>query len=78
MLVVLIERQRPVVLPSTTGEPPKRLIGLRKIWLDAGASKTVSITIDPNASNHPLRTWDKDAQRRDGKDNWQRRETKGR
>ncbi|WP_124382848.1 beta-glucosidase [Ralstonia sp. SET104] len=51
-----------VALPSATGEPPKRLIGFQKVWLDAGASKTVSITIDPNASNHPLSTWDKDAQ----------------
>jgi len=34
-------------LPASSGEPPKRLIGWRKLDLAAGASKTVNMTIDP-------------------------------
>jgi len=51
-----------VGLPSSTGEPPRRLVGFQKVSLAPGASQTISITIDPNAANHPLGTWDKDAQ----------------
>ncbi|MGR8024674.1 beta-glucosidase [Burkholderia cenocepacia] len=51
-----------VALPSSSGEPPKRLVGFKKVFLNPGASQTVSLNIDPNASNHPLSTWDKDAQ----------------
>jgi beta-glucosidase len=49
-------------LPAAVGEPPKRLVGFQKVFLQPGASQTVTINIDPNASNHPLSTWDKDAQ----------------
>lgn len=49
-------------LPASMGEPPKRLVGFQKVSLQPGASQTVTINIDPNASNHPLSTWDKDAQ----------------
>lgn len=38
-------------------QPPKRLVGFQKVSLAAGASTTVSITIDPAASNHPLSVW---------------------
>jgi beta-glucosidase len=34
-------------LPASTGEPPKRLVGWQKVDLAAGASKTVTIAIDP-------------------------------
>ncbi len=34
-------------LPGSTGEPPKRLIGWQKVELAPGASKTVTLTIDP-------------------------------
>jgi beta-glucosidase len=38
-------------------QPPKRLIGFRKIELAAGTSGDVSVVIDPAASNHPLSVW---------------------
>jgi beta-glucosidase len=40
-------------------QPPKRLVGFAKVELEAGAQREVSITIDPEASNHPLSVWDK-------------------
>ena len=40
-----------------TTQPPKRLVGFRKVDLAAGASKEVTISIDPSASNHPLSVW---------------------
>ncbi|CAB3656544.1 beta-glucosidase family protein [Paraburkholderia rhynchosiae] len=51
-----------VGLPSSSGEPPKRLVGFQKVFLNAGASQTVTVNIDPNGNNHPLSIWDKDAQ----------------
>jgi beta-glucosidase len=39
-------------------QPPKRLVGFQRIDLAAGASGDVAITIDPDASNHPLSVWD--------------------
>lgn len=51
-----------IALPSSAGEPPKRLVGFQKVSLNAGGSQTVSITIDPAAPNHPLSTWNKDSQ----------------
>jgi beta-glucosidase len=56
-------------LPSDAGEPPKRLVAFRKVWLDPGQSTTVRMTIDPGATSHPLSVWDETAQRwlvRDG------------
>jgi beta-glucosidase len=38
-------------------QPPKRLVGFGKVELAPGASKSVTITIDPAASNHPLSVW---------------------
>jgi beta-glucosidase len=32
-------------LPASAGEPPKRLVGFTKVWLNAGESKLVSVTI---------------------------------
>lgn len=46
-----------VEFPRATGQPPRRLVGFRKVHLDAGASATVEIPIDPGASNHPLSVW---------------------
>ena len=44
-------------LPAVTRQPPKRLVGFQRITLARGASSEVSVTIDPNASNHPLGVW---------------------
>ncbi len=50
-------------LPAGTGEPPKRLVAFEKVWLDPGERRAVELTIDPNASNHPLGVWDSGGQR---------------
>jgi beta-glucosidase len=47
-----------VGLPSTTGEPPKRLVGFAKMQLNPGDMTNVQLTIDPAATNHPLSYWD--------------------
>ena len=52
-----------VSLPESAGEPPKRLVAFEKVWLDPGQRRTVTMTIDPSASNHPLGVWDEAAQR---------------
>jgi beta-glucosidase len=51
-----------IALPSSAGEPPKRLVGFQKVTLAPGASQTVTLTIDPAAMNHPLGVWDTNAQ----------------
>jgi len=33
-------------LPASAGEPPKRLVGWSKVWLKAGESKEVSVSVD--------------------------------
>ena len=40
------------------GQPPKRLVGFEKVFLEPGTSQTVRVTIDPAATNHPFGTWD--------------------
>ena len=40
------------------GQPPKRLAGFRKVFVEPGASKLVAITIDPAATHHPFEVWD--------------------
>lgn len=42
-------------------QPPKRLVAFRKVELQPGAAETVTITLDPKASNHPLSVWDEKA-----------------
>jgi beta-glucosidase len=39
------------------GQPPKRLVGFQKVFLQPGASEPVMITIDPAATNHPFGVW---------------------
>jgi beta-glucosidase len=51
-----------VSLPATASaagapQPPKRLVGFQKVELAPGSSRSVAITIDPAASNHPLSVW---------------------
>ena len=40
------------------GQPPKRLVGFQKVFVEPGASEAVTITIDPAATNHPFGVWD--------------------
>jgi beta-glucosidase len=40
------------------GQPPKRLVGFQKVFVEPGASEPVRITIDPPATNHPFGVWD--------------------
>jgi beta-glucosidase len=40
------------------GQPPKRLVGFQKVFLEPGASQPVTITIDPAATHHPFSVWD--------------------
>ncbi len=45
-------------LPASTGEPPKRLVGWAKVELEPAEAGEVTVTLDPNASSHPLSYWD--------------------
>ena len=40
------------------GQPPKRLVGFKKVYLEPNESREVTITIDPMATNHPMGVWD--------------------
>src|SRR4051812_5249246 len=40
------------------GQPPKRLVGFHKVFVEAGESQTVRMTIDPAVTNHPFGVWD--------------------
>lgn len=40
------------------GQPPKRLVGFAKEYLEPGESRDVEIVIDPAATNHPFSVWD--------------------
>ncbi|MGE5327133.1 MAG: beta-glucosidase family protein [Deltaproteobacteria bacterium] len=45
-------------LPAAINEPPKRLVGWKKVTLQSGASQSVTIEVDQNDSSHPLSYWD--------------------
>jgi beta-glucosidase len=45
-------------LPAATGEPPKRLVGWKKVLLQSGQTQIVTIEVDQNDSSHPLSYWD--------------------
>jgi beta-glucosidase len=47
-----------VGLPASTGEPPKRLIGWKKVSLTPGETQLVAIDVDANDSSHPFSYWD--------------------
>ena len=49
--------------PAGSGEPPKRLVGFQKVFLAPGEQKTVEISIDPAAANHPFGMFQPDRQR---------------
>jgi len=38
-------------------QPPKRLVGFIKVFLEPGETKRAAITIDPFTTNHPLSVW---------------------
>jgi beta-glucosidase len=40
------------------GQPPKRLVGFRKVFVEPGRTEPVRITVDPAATNHPFSVWD--------------------
>lgn len=40
------------------GQPPKRLVAFKKVFLKPGESQRVSLVIDPASTNHPLSVWD--------------------
>jgi beta-glucosidase len=40
------------------GQPPKRLVGFEKVFVEPGATEQVAITVDPAAANHPFAVWD--------------------
>jgi beta-glucosidase len=40
------------------GQPPKRLVGFTKAFLEPGESQRVVVTIDPAATHHPFAVWD--------------------
>lgn len=39
------------------GQPPRRLVAFEKVAAAAGGSRQVSITVDPDATHHPLSVW---------------------
>ena len=45
-------------LPASTGEPPRRLVGWQKVFLEPGALQHVTIEVDAYDSSHPLGYWD--------------------
>ena len=45
-------------LPAVTGEPPKRLVGWSKVFLQPGANASVVLNVDKNDSSHPMSYWD--------------------
>jgi beta-glucosidase len=50
-------------MPAVLNQPPKRLIAFEKVELKAGEKKTVTMTVDPMSSSHPLSTWNVAKQR---------------
>ena len=51
-----------IELPSTTGEPSKKLVGWQQVTLKAGESRNVQITLSPEdlADLHLVQYWDAD------------------
>jgi beta-glucosidase len=51
-----------LALPPATGEPPRRLVGWKKVFLQPGGQRHVTIAVDNNDASHPLSYWDVNAQ----------------
>ncbi len=47
-----------LALPASTGEPPHRLVGWDKVYLQPGETRHVTIPIYPSGSSRPLSYWD--------------------
>jgi beta-glucosidase len=47
-----------LAFPASAGEPPKRLVGWQKVFLQPGGAQAVTIEVDENDSSHPLSYWD--------------------
>ena len=45
-------------LPAGIGEPPKRLVGWRKVLLQPGQRQSVAVSLSASSSAHPLSYWD--------------------
>jgi beta-glucosidase len=45
-------------LPASAGEPPRRLVGWQKVFLEPGERRRVTVQVDENDSAHPLSYWD--------------------
>ncbi len=46
-----------LTLPAAAAKPSKRLVGFDRVELAPGEARTVQVTIDGNASNHPFSIW---------------------
>jgi len=46
-------------LPIAARQPPKRLVGFRKVSVEPGTSRPIEIVVDPAATNHPLSMWNR-------------------
>ena len=46
-----------VRFPSNAGEPPKRLVGWKKVPLQPGEQQQITITVNATDSSHPLSIW---------------------
>ena len=44
-------------LPTSTGEPPKRLVGWAKVEVKPDEVREVTVTLDPHATSRPLSYW---------------------
>jgi beta-glucosidase len=54
-----------LALPASLNEPPHRLVGWKKVLLNAGAQQNVTIEVDQNDSSHPMSYWETSS------NNWQ-------
>jgi beta-glucosidase len=52
-----------LTMPAALNQPPKRLVAFQKVTLEPGQKTTVTFSIDPMASSHPLSTWNVATQR---------------
>ena len=48
-------------LPGAANEPPRRLVGWKKVMLQPGEAQSATIEVDQNDSSHPLSYWDENS-----------------